>query len=222
MNNRLQEIYIKLHDQYGPQHWWPGDTPFEIMIGAVLTQNTNWNNVSRAIDNLRDFDLLSFEALENLPIEVLAEHIRPSGYFNQKAKKLKVVSKALISEGYLDNKRIPSRDWLLSLWGIGPETADSILLYAYRKPFFVVDAYTKRIFRRLSLIMPDANYDQIQRLFLNNFKADNKMFNEYHALIVQLEKEFCKKSKPLCSLCPLKELDGFVCPLDNRIFSNHL
>jgi endonuclease-3 related protein len=210
MNNRLQEIYTKLHDHFGPQYWWPGDTPFEIMIGAVLTQNTNWNNVSRAIDNLKDFNLLSFADLENLPLEVLAQHIRPSGYFNQKAIRLKNLLRLIreTHDGNLDaffsQSTMDLRERLLTVKGIGPETADSIVLYAAQKPIFVVDAYTFRILSRHNLVEDGIDYHELQSLFMDGLAEDVSLFNEYHALLVKLGKEFCKKSKPLCATCPLE------------------
>lgn len=210
MNNRLQEIYTKLHDHFGPQYWWPGDTPFEIMVGAVLTQNTNWNNVSRAIDNLKDFNLLSFEALENVPLEILAQHIRPSGYFNQKAIRLKNLLRLIreTHDGDLDSffseSTVDLRERLLSVKGIGPETADCIVLYAARKPIFVVDAYTFRILSRHNLVEDGIDYHELQSLFMDGLAEEVSLFNEYHALLVKLGKEFCKKSKPLCATCPLE------------------
>ena len=210
MNNRLQAIYTKLYDHFGPQYWWPGDTPFEIMIGAVLTQNTNWNNVSRAIDNLNNYNLLSFEALETLPVEVLAEHIRPSGYFNQKAIRLKNLLRLIreTHDGNLDSffseSTMDLREKLLSVKGIGPETADCIVLYAARKPIFVVDAYTFRILSRHNLADDGIDYHELQSLFMDSLAEDVALFNEYHALLVKLGKEFCKKSKPLCASCPLE------------------
>ena len=210
MNNRLQAIYTKLYDHFGPQYWWPGDTPFEIMIGAVLTQNTNWNNVSRAIDNLNNYNLLSFEALETLPVEVLAQHIRPSGYFNQKAIRLKNLLRLIreTHDGNLDSffseSTMDLREKLLSVKGIGPETADCIVLYAARKPIFVVDAYTFRILSRHNLADDGIDYHELQSLFMDSLAEDVALFNEYHALLVKLGKEFCKKSKPLCASCPLE------------------
>ncbi len=209
MNKLLLEIYSALLDHFGPQHWWPGDTPFEILVGAVLTQNTSWTNVSRAIDNLKQDNLLSVEALYNLPLEILAEKIRPSGYYNLKAKRLKKLlthiwntSRADLA-GFFDNDLSWLRQSLLSVKGIGPETADSILLYAGHKPVFVVDAYTYRILFRHGLIPEETDYHTIQELFMDGLPADVALFNEYHALLVRLGKDFCKKTKPLCSTCPI-------------------
>jgi endonuclease-3 related protein len=222
--NKLQEIYEMLLNHFGPQDWWPGDSPFEIMVGAVLTQNTNWTNVSKAIDNLKQENLLSFEKLHELDVELLAEKIRPAGYFNLKAKRLKNLLDFIDEEydGSLEEMFaediIGLREKILTVKGIGPETADSILLYAGNKPVFVVDAYTHRIFSRHSIIAEDEGYYEIQEYFSLSLPEDVKLFNEYHALIVQLGKKFCKKSKPLCSLCPLNGFDGFTYPLDSLTF----
>lgn len=211
MSNRIQEIHTRLVDHFGPQHWWPGETPFEIMLGAVLTQNTSWRNVSMVIEALRQDGLLSFAALEDLPTEVLAEKIRPSGYYNQKAKRLKGLFAAIREdsgslEDFFEQDTRILREKLLAIKGIGPETADSITLYAAAKPVFVVDAYTYRILLRHDLIGEDAGYEEIQDLFLGKLPTDTQLFNEYHALLVRLAKEYCKKSNPLCDSCPLQGL----------------
>ncbi|MHB1014922.1 MAG: endonuclease III domain-containing protein [Desulfurivibrionaceae bacterium] len=211
MSNRIQEIHTRLVDHFGPQHWWPGETPFEIMLGAVLTQNTSWRNVSMVIEALRQDGLLSFVALEDLPTEVLAEKIRPSGYYNQKAKRLKGLFAAIREdsgslEDFFEQDTRILREKLLAIKGIGPETADSITLYAAAKPVFVVDAYTYRILLRHDLIGEDAGYEEIQDLFLGKLPTDTQLFNEYHALLVRLAKEYCKKSNPLCDSCPLQGL----------------
>jgi endonuclease-3 related protein len=222
--NKLLEIYEILLKHFGPQDWWPGDSPFEIMVGAVLTQNTNWTNVSKAIDNLKQENLLFFEKLHELDVELLAEKIRPAGYFNLKAKRLKNLLDFIDEEydGSLEEMFAEDiyslREKILTVKGIGPETADSILLYAGHKPVFVVDAYTHRIFSRHSIIAEDEGYYEIQEYFSLSLPEDVKLFNEYHALIVQLGKEFCKKSKPLCSQCPLSKFDGFTYPLDMLTF----
>lgn len=208
MANRILEIYRILLDHFGPQNWWPGDTPFEVMVGAVLTQNTNWRNVSRAIDTLRDDGLLSFESMESLPAEVLAEKIRPSGYYNQKAKRLLGLLAAIRSDSgdlatFFAQEPETLREKLLAIKGIGPETADSIVLYAAGKPVFVVDAYTQRILFRHHFLTEEADYHEIQELFLDALPRETGLFNEYHALLVRLGKEYCKKTSPLCSSCPL-------------------
>jgi endonuclease-3 related protein len=207
---KLTEIYNRLFDYFGPQSWWPGDTPFEIMVGAVLTQNTNWNNVEKALDNLKGVEVLSFERLFELPVDLLAEYIRPAGYFNIKANRLQNLF-AMIKEQYdgsldamMEEETETLRHALLSVKGIGPETADSILLYAAERPVFVVDAYTYRILLRHNLIPDDFNYDEIQEFFMDNLEQDVGMFNEFHALLVCVGKEFCKKSVPRCKGCPLE------------------
>lgn len=182
----------------------------EILVGAVLTQNTNWTNVSRAIDALKQENLLSFETLNTLPVEVLAEKIRPSGYYNLKAKRLKNVLSFINGESgslasFFDTDTENLRKQLLLVKGIGLETADSIVLYAAQKPTFVVDAYTHRILFRHNIISEEANYHEIQELFIDNLPEDISLFNEYHALLVRLGKEFCKKTNPLCESCPIKD-----------------
>jgi endonuclease III related protein len=208
MSNQLLDIYHTLLDRFGPQHWWPGDTPLEVMVGAVLTQNTNWANVSRAIANLKSAGLLSVEALAGVPLEVLAQQILPAGYYNLKAGRLKNLL-ALVAEypdgldGLFQEDTPSLRERLLGVRGIGPETADSILLYAAGRPVFVVDAYTHRILTRHALIDEDSDYHAIQECFLDSLPEDASLFNEYHALLVRVGKEFCKKSKPFCPTCPL-------------------
>ncbi len=203
-------IYEALLAHFGPQHWWPGDSPFEIMVGAVLTQNTNWQNVAAAISNLKEEGLLSFVALESLPPEVLAEKIRPSGYYRLKAGRLQSLLAFIRAEydGELDaflGDRLPGvREKLLAVKGIGPETADSILLYAAEKPVFVVDAYTHRILARHGLIFEEAGYHDIQEQFTSGLPEDVPLYNEYHALLVRLGKERCRKGAPLCAGCPLE------------------
>ena len=210
--NKVYEIYEILLDHFGPQRWWPGETPFEIMVGAVLTQNTNWTNVSKAIDNLKREKLLSFAKLYGLPVEILAEKIRPAGYFNLKAARLKNLLNFIAQEynGSLEEMfagdMFTLREEIVSVKGIGPETADSILLYAGNKPVFVVDAYTHRIFARHDIVAEEDGYHEIQEYFALSLPEDVKLFNEYHALIVRTGKEFCKKSKPLCSQCPLEKV----------------
>jgi endonuclease-3 related protein len=219
--NKVYEIHKILLDYFGPQQWWPGDTPFEIMVGAVLTQNTNWTNVSRSIDNLKKENLLSFKKMHDMPDELLAEKIRPAGYFNLKAQRLKNLLNFIadeyngsVEEMFLEDT-VSLRENILTVKGIGPETADSILLYAGNRPVFVVDTYTHRIFCRHDIIAEEDGYYEIQEHFAFSLPEEVELFNEYHALIVRLGKEFCKKSKPLCIRCPLGELDGFTYPADN-------
>ena len=222
--NKLLEIYDILLEHFGPQGWWPGETPFEIMVGAVLTQNTNWSNVGKAIDNLKNENLLTFEKLHDLPVEVLAQKIKPAGYFNIKAVRLKNLLDFMARkhDGSLEEMFALDvhslREEILTVKGIGPETADSILLYAGNKPVFVVDAYTHRIFTRHNIVAADDGYYEIQEYFLLSLPEDIALFNEYHALIVRVGKEFCKKSKPLCQQCPLGEFDGFTYPPDTMTY----
>ena len=211
----LIQIYDRLFERYGPQHWWPGETPFEIVVGAILTQNTNWTNVEKAIANLKAADVLEPEALTRLEVESLAELIRPAGYFRVKARRLASFLSCLRDEfgGRLENLARGDtdalRETLLAVNGIGPETADSILLYACHKPVFVVDAYTARIAVRHHLIEPPFGYDELQDLFQSNLPRDVQVYNEYHALIVRTGKEFCKP-KARCEGCPLEALPHSV------------
>ncbi len=204
------EFFEKMYNFFGPLHWWPGDTPFEIMVGAILTQNTSWANVERAIDNLKKRDLLDPYKLFRLPEEELKELIKPSGFFNIKTKRLKSFLKFFIEEygGNIDKMKKEElwslRKKLLEINGIGKETADSILLYALEKPIFVVDAYTKRIFSRHHLISENIEYDALQRFFMDHLPRDVSLYNEYHAQIVLTGKTYCRK-KPICEECPLKE-----------------
>ena len=210
MNHQLEAIYDKLYRHFGPQAWWPGETPFEVIVGAILTQNTNWQNVSKAIANLKKAKVLSPKKLCSLPQSRLAQLIRPSGYFNIKAKRLKEFLNFLFKNYEGSLKKMFSRPLedlrkeILAVRGIGPETADSILLYAGGLPVFVVDAYTKRIFSRQKLLSEDADYHAVQKIFVENLKKDVRLYNEYHALIVRLGKDFCKKTKPRCEICPIK------------------
>lgn len=200
-----------LYKSFGSQYWWPGDTPFEIAVGAILTQNTNWSNVEKAIANLKKAGVLNAQAMNRLDHDQLAALIRPAGYFNVKAKRLRSFLDFLHLEygGRIskmkDSDLSELRDRLLSVNGIGPETADSILLYALQKPVFVVDAYTKRILTRHNIIGADADYHECQQLFHKSFNNHPELFNEYHALIVRLGKDYCRP-KPLCSSCPLMPL----------------
>jgi len=212
MNSPLNEVYRRLFDAFGPQHWWPGESPFEVMVGAVLTQNTNWQNVERAIRNLRDADLLEPHALDDVPVEELEELIRPAGYFRVKARRLKSLLDFLVErfDGSLDamfqTELTELRRQLLEVHGIGPETADSILLYAGGLPSFVVDAYTHRIFARHGWIDFDADYHQIQDYVQSSLPQDVPQYNEFHALLVRLGKDYCRKTGPKCAACPLREM----------------
>ncbi|MHC4712468.1 MAG: endonuclease III domain-containing protein [Planctomycetota bacterium] len=209
VSETLREFYDALHDRFGPQRWWPGDTPFEVMVGAVLTQNTNWKNVEKAIDNLKKANLLDPRALYAAPRERVAEVIRPAGYFNIKAARLHNLIALVVEKFGADLEALFAggvdelREKLLAVRGIGRETADSIVLYAARKPTFVVDAYTFRLCVRHGLVFEDASYDELKSLFEDNLPADVPLFNEYHALIVRLGKEFCRK-RARCGDCPLE------------------
>jgi endonuclease-3 related protein len=247
ISSDITKIYQALLDQFGPQKWWPGDTAFEVIVGAVLTQNTNWKNVEKAIVNLKREGLLSIEQLHKVSLERLAQAIKPAGYFNVKAKRLKNVV-AFIMKRYPDagtrlslNRRRKAfrsgfrpveacndgfqstglhdgsldvfnqqsldhlRRELLSINGVGPETADSILLYAFDKPAFVVDAYTKRFLTRHNMVSAEVGYQEVQKIFLDALDLDVKLFNEYHALIVKVGKDFCKPH-PKCEDCPLQNI----------------
>jgi len=210
-DKKLTGIYKKLYRTFGPQYWWPGDTPFEIAVGAILTQNTNWGNVEKAINNLKREKVLSAKAIHTMPVNRLALLIRPAGYFNIKAKRLKAFISFLMNDYHGSMQRLKNdemrtlRKKLLSVNGIGPETADSILLYALDKPIFVIDAYTKRVLSRHNILDHDESYDNFQELFHSSLKKDVKLFNEYHALFVRVGKEFCR-TKPICEECPLNDI----------------
>lgn len=206
----LPTLYDRLLSRFGPQGWWPGEGRFEIIVGAILTQNTNWGNVEKAIGNLKAAQVLSPEGLYALDIGRLAELIRPAGYFNVKAQRLRHFLEWLFARfgGDLDAAAELSaqglRQELLAIKGIGPETADSICLYAFEKPVFVVDAYTARIFGRHGLIWPEAGYEEIREYCEGGVERDVRLYNEFHALLVRLGKEHCKP-KPLCAGCPLED-----------------
>lgn len=211
LGEQLNEIYQRLFERFGPQHWWPGRTQFETIVGAILTQNTNWTNVEKAIANLRRRCLLEPLKLHKIEIEELASLIRPAGYYRLKARRLKNFLEWLFEKyaGQLNSLNdIPTdllRRELLGVKGIGRETADSILLYALDRPVFVVDAYTARVMLRHRLIDTEADYEQIQDLFQSNLDEDVRLFNEYHALLVRVGKQFCRP-KPKCADCPLNPL----------------
>ncbi len=208
---QLTEIYELLLDRFGPQHWWPGETQFEIITGAILTQNTNWANVEKAIDNLKSADLLTPEKLHHLDVPNLAKLIKPAGYYNIKAKRLKNFinwlfqnySGKLANLENIDTDRL--RAELLGVIGIGRETADSILLYAFNRKIFVIDAYTARVAVRHALIEPQAEYEQLRELFQSNLPQDSQLFNEYHALLVKVGKNYCRPNAK-CPGCPLEKL----------------
>jgi endonuclease III related protein len=206
----LGVYYDALYRVHGPQHWWPGRTRFEVIVGAILTQNTSWSNVERAIAELRRRRLLTAAAIEHVAVGKLGNLIRSSGYFRQKAKKLKAFTNFLRQEyqGSLDRlfarPTTELREQLLGVHGLGPETADSILLYAGKHPVFVVDAYTRRILERHRLARGKEPYEEIRRRFEQSLPPDVAMFNEFHALIVHTGKHFCRKREPLCEQCALR------------------
>ncbi|MGQ0794407.1 MAG: endonuclease III domain-containing protein [Deltaproteobacteria bacterium] len=198
-------------NRYGPQGWWPSDSPLECILGAILTQNTSWTNVERAIGNLKAGGMILIERLAAIDTPSLAEVIRPSGYFNQKAQKIKNFIRFLGDSynGNLDEMLASDtevlRRQLLDVKGIGAETADSILLYAAGKTVFVVDAYTHRILSRHGIIPQETNYEEMQDAFMRALPDEAGIFNEYHALLVRLGKERCRKKSPLCAGCPLED-----------------
>ncbi|MBT3182463.1 MAG: hypothetical protein HN337_08160 [Deltaproteobacteria bacterium] len=204
----LKSAFDRLLNHYGPRNWWPGDTPFEVMVGAILTQNTNWKNVEKAIENIKRKKLLDPKKLLDLQPSMLADLIRPAGFFRLKTKRLRNFLKYYIDNYDGSDERMAGQSLdtlrleLLAINGVGRETADSILLYALNKPIFVIDAYTKRILLRHSLCSEEAEYVELQELFTDSLSEDWRLYNEYHALIVEVAKEFCKKN-PKCDECPL-------------------
>jgi endonuclease III related protein len=212
MKTLLMKIYDKLYKAYGARHWWPAETPFEVMVGAILTQNTSWKNVEKAIQSLKNSGDLHPERIYRLKRSQLAPLVRSSGFYRVKAKRLKAFVDFLFEEydgdiEKMGEERLPVlRQKLLGVNGLGPETADSILLYGLGKPIFVVDAYTKRILSRHRMISEKASYEEIQRLFMSHLPHNRRLFNEYHALFVRLGKVMCKKI-PRCDICPIKAIE---------------
>lgn len=203
----LLSVYGALEERYGPQHWWPGDSPFEVMVGAVLTQNTAWTNVEKAIANLKAADCLAPEAIARMPASRLARMIKSSGYFNVKAKRLQNFCRWYANAG--GRRRLAKRNTqslrheLLTVNGVGRETADDILLYAFGRPVFVIDAYTRRLFSRLGLFESGMGYEEMRAGFESALPEDAALFNEYHALIVKHAKDICRK-RPRCEACCLR------------------
>jgi endonuclease-3 related protein len=210
MRDVLMAIYDRLFAAFGPRGWWPGDGAFEIAVGAILTQNTNWKNVEKALHGLKSRGLLDPRSLARLEKDRLAALLRPAGYYNIKAERLKAFLFWLEEAASGDMAQLSGwptrklRSALLNIKGIGPETADSILLYAIEKPSFVVDAYTRRVLSRHGLAGPHASYDELKALFETHLPGDVPLFNEYHALLVEVGKQYCRP-KPLCEGCPLEE-----------------
>ena len=203
MKKKINLLYTILLQHYGPQGWWPGDTPLEVAVGAILTQNTNWKNVALAIDRLKEAGLLTAKALQELPEVELAEYIRPAGYYNIKARRLKNFLHFLFNR-YGGSMEVMAaapvellRPELLTVKGVGPETADSILLYGLEKPSFVVDAYTFRILSRHGLAAEPSTYEELQALFMEVVPPETALYQEYHALLVQTGKEYCRPQAPL-------------------------
>ena len=211
-SDKLMEIHDLLYDRYGAQHWWPGESTIEIIVGAILTQNTNWGNVEKAIANLKAANVLAPAALFAIDAARLSELIRPAGYYNIKTKRLKNFMAWLFQDRFCGDLELVAqmsadilREELLGIKGVGPETADSILLYAFDKPVFVIDTYTCRVLGRHGLLEPDSGYEQIKDLFESYLPGETKLFNEYHALLVKVGKEHCRP-KAKCHNCPLESL----------------
>lgn len=208
-SRRIRDFYSALYEKYGPQNWWPARTRLECATGAILTQNTSWKNVEKAIEALRENSMLSAEKIKAASHERLASLIRPCGYHNLKARRLKNFIDFLfagyggVMENMLTEDTDRLREKLLSVNGIGEETADSILLYALGKPVFVVDNYSRRILRRHRLIPEGASYSEMQKLFMRSLSVDAEVFGEYHALIVKTGKLHCRKT-PRCESCPIE------------------
>jgi len=205
----LEELYKKLRDNFGYLNWWPGDTKVEIVVGAILTQNTAWKNVEKAIKNLKERKMLSLERLASAKPKELEEAIRPSGFYKQKAKRLSNLFKYIKAnystlEGFFDKDKNELRNELLNLNGIGNETADSIVLYAAEKPTFVIDAYTRRIMNRVYGIDEGIEYNKLKEYFESRLRSDLELYKDFHAQFVELGKRFCKK-KPLCDECPIRD-----------------
>lgn len=209
ISNQLKAMHQVLFEFYESLHWWPGESKLEIMVGAILTQNTNWKNVSKAIQKLKEEGLLDISALLLINEESLGKLIKPCGYYNLKARRLKNFINFLCYKFDGSVEKLFKTDWqilreeLLKVNGIGPETADSILLYAGEKPVFVVDAYTKRIFSRHGYLSGKENYLEIQHFFMTHLPSDHSLYNEFHAQLVMLGKDYCKKNNPICPQCPL-------------------
>lgn len=209
----INDAFELLFNCYGRQYWWPGETPWEVCTGAVLTQNTNWRNVEKAIELLKLNNALCPEKILNLPSDKLEQAIRPSGFFRLKAVRLRAAAEwwmkysAEVAAG-AKNKRemLKWRESLLAVNGIGPETADSILLYCFELPVFVIDTYTRRISNRHFGTLENISYQELQKIFMDNLPEDVNMYNEYHALLVKNSKEFCHKN--ICAPeCPLRHLN---------------
>jgi endonuclease-3 related protein len=209
ISNQLKTMHQVLLEFYEPLHWWPGESKLEIIVGAILTQNTNWQNVSKAIQKLKEEGLLDVSALLLVDEKSLGKLIKSCGYYNLKARRLKNFINFLYYKFDISVEKLFKAEWqilreeLLRVNGIGPETADSILLYAGEKPVFVVDAYTKRIFSRHGYFSEKENYQEVQHFFMTHLPPDYSLYNEFHAQLVMVGKDYCKKNKPFCPQCPL-------------------
>lgn len=209
VTERLRDLFRLLLDTFGPQDWWPGETPFEVALGAILTQNTNWRNVARVITALKGEGLLDPHLLGEMPVAELAQRFRSAGYYNLKARRVKNFLDFFAERFAGSMENMAAVDWdrlraeLLNLQGIGPETADSILLYALHKPTFVVDAYTFRILSRHNLVTDPCSYEELRQFFMERLPPEVPLFQEFHALLVRLGKEFCRP-QPRCRGCPLE------------------
>ena len=213
LNSRLREIYDALREEFGHRSWWPGDGPFEVMVGAILTQNTNWDNVETAIDNLKERDVLNPPAILNVEQEDLQDLVRPAGYYRQKAARVKRLSQWLMDncDGAVELLQKWPRDELrkelVSIRGVGPETADSIMLYALDKPVFVVDTYTLRVTTRHGLIERNCTYYDLQNLFQDHLPEDLDLYRDFHAQLVEVGKRYCRPT-PKCQNCPVRTVLG--------------
>jgi len=222
MREKLLQLYNSLYAAYGPQNWWPAETPFEVIIGAILVQSTAWKNVAQAIKNLKTAELLTPDRLCECPQDTLEALIRPSGYYRVKTKKIQAFMEHLrincrnSLDALLAKDQPPLREELLSIYGIGEETADSILLYAARKPIFVVDAYTYRLLTRLGWTDGKYDYGKLQKIFMDALPKDTDLFNEYHALIVRHGKVTCAKT-PKCSVCALSQQCPYPISCQNKL-----
>lgn len=218
----LQNIYQKLFDYYGPQNWWPAQSTFEMMVGAILTQNTSWQNVKKALENLKKAQMLDAFLLHKLEAADLAPLIQSAGYFNVKSKRLKNLIHFLVNEYEVDFSRMREeslstlREKILSVKGVGPETADSILLYGLEKLIFVIDQYTYRVLTRHDLVSEEADYQEMQDFMMKNLPEDIKLYNEYHALLVRVGNQFCKP-KAQCEQCPLNGVNGHQPPVMDKM-----
>lgn len=207
----LERFYELLLLHFGPRHWWPAETPEEVVIGAILVQGVAWSNAEKAILRLKEAGLLSLSEIARAEEEILAECVRSTLYYRMKAKKLKAFARHILDhyEGKLerlwDKPMEEARRELLGIYGIGPETADSMLLYAGQHPTFVVDAYTRRIFSRMGWVPANISYEELRRFFMERLPQDTKLFNDYHAQLVELGKRYCTARNPRCQLCPLQE-----------------